>query len=464
MKNLLFFFLIIGILASSCSSTKKFVTAKPPKTMDSAELLLDNSFSFIHIPVTIQLKDIETFTNNALQGLVYEDNDLEEDNMKMKVWKESPIQISYENGKIKTVFSLKAQIFYRFGTNKLGFNLFDTREFNLSGIVTMHSDVGLSNWNMHTKTTLQSLIWKEHPTMKLAGQDIRITNLITPAIGLFQKQIATSIDNTIGESLTFKSNVLNALETICTPFQMSETYESWLRIVPMELYTTDAVLNKNEVSFTMGMKCILETIVGAKPKPKFDREKIILKPVATIPNKVTTNIVAISTYEDASRLMTQNFKEEEFGSGNKKVSVKKVEIWLNHKKMVLGLEVVGSVNGTIYLSGYPQYNNITQEVYFDQLEYVLDSKSVLAKTANWLASKTILLQLQESCRYSIKTNIEEGKENINNYLNHYSPLPGVFINGTLKEFEFQNIQLTNTAIVAFIKINGTVGIEVNGLE
>ncbi len=94
----------------------------------------------------------------------------------------------------------------------------------------------------------------------------------------------------------------------------------------------------------------------------------------------------------------------------------------------------------------------------------MDSKSVLAKTANWLASKTILLQLQESCRYSIKTNIEEGKENINNYLNHYSPLPGVFINGTLKEFEFQNIQLTNTAIVAFIKINGTVGIEVNGLE
>jgi len=464
MKYLFFFFFLSIFLFSSCSSSKKLTPLKPPRTFDAPELVLDNSFSFINIPVTIQLKDIETFTNNALHGLVYEDNDLDEDNMKMKVWKEAPIKISFEKGKIKSIFALKAQIFYRIGTNKLGFDWFDTREFNMSGTVTLLSDVGLSNWNMNTKTTMQSLVWKEHPTMKIAGQDIRITHLITPAVGLFQKGIAASIDKAIGESLNFKPNVLDALETICKPIQMSEIYESWLRIVPVELYTTDALLNNEEVRFTMGMKCILETIVGEQPIPKFNRDQIILKPVTNIPNQVSTRIIAISSYEDASRWMTRNLENVEFGSGNKKVTIHKVEIWQNNKKLVLGLELAGSVKGTIYLSGYPQYNNTTQEVYFDQLEYALNTKSILAKTANWLASKTILLQLQESCRYSIKPNLDEGMENIKKYLNNYAPIPGVFVNGSLNIMEFQNIQLTNTAIVAFIKINGTLAIEINGLE
>jgi hypothetical protein len=33
-----------------------------------------------------------------------------------------------------------------------------------------------------------------------------------------------------------------------------------------------------------------------------------------------------------------------------------------------------AVNGTIYLAGFPQYNDKTKEVYFDQLDYALIQK------------------------------------------------------------------------------------------
>lgn len=440
------------------------MTTKPAKGTDVEQVVTKQEPSFINIPVTIQLKDIETLTNNTLTGLIYEDADFEDDDLKMKIWKEAPIKITYEKGKIKTVFPLKAQLFYRIGTRKLGFDLFDTREFNLNGTVTMLSDVGLSNWNLKTNTTLISLVWKEHPTMKLLGQNVVITNLIIPAIALFKDDIVNSIDNALAKSMNFKPQVLNALELICKPFQMSSTYDSWLRIIPDELYTTDATLTKEEIHFTMGMKCFMETIVGVEPKAKFDRNKIVLKPVKTIPNRVTTTIAAISTYEHASQLMTANFKGQEFGSGSKKVTVQDVELWQNNKKLVIGLTMKGTVNGTIYLTGYPQYNAVTQEVYLDQLDYVLDTKSVMAKTANWLASKSILLQLQQYCRYSIKPNLDEGKSNISTYLNNYVAMPGVFINGKLGEISFKEIQLTNDAIVAFIEIDGTVALSIKGIE
>ena len=132
--------------------------------------------------------------------------------------------------------------------------------------------------------------------------------------------------------------------------------------------------------------------------------------------------------------------------------------------MVIALDMLGTINGTIYLTGFPQYNDKTKEIYFDKLDYVLDTKSKLMRTANWLAQGLILKKIQENCRYSLSPNLEEGKKNIMAYLNNYSPMPGVFVNGKTDNIQFQKIQLTNQAIIAFIKINGTVSVSVDGLK
>jgi hypothetical protein len=132
--------------------------------------------------------------------------------------------------------------------------------------------------------------------------------------------------------------------------------------------------------------------------------------------------------------------------------------------MIIALDVIGSINGSIYLTGFPQYNDQTKELYFDKLSYVLDTKNKLMRTANWLAQGIVLRKIQESCRYSIIPNLEEGKQNILKYLKNYSPMPGVFVNGKTEDIQFQKIQLTNKAIIAFIKVNGTISVAVDGLK
>jgi hypothetical protein len=86
------------------------------------------------------------------------------------------------------------------------------------------------------------------------------------------------------------------------------------------------------------------------------------------------------------------------------------------------------------------------------------------RTANWLAQGLVLRKIQESCRYSIVPNLEEGKQNMATYLKNYSPMPGVFVNGKIEDIQFQKIQLTNKAIIAFIKVKGTVNVSVDGLK
>lgn len=456
-------FLLVLILFSSCATTSK-ITALRPEPDDASPLVYENTPSFINIPIAIKLKDIENQTNKFMTGMIYDDNRIEDDNVEMKIWKLAPISIENLNGKIKTVLPLKAAIKYRIGTDKLGIALYSTQEFNLNGNITLMSDVNLSNWKLNTKTEFKSLDWNESPTVVVMGKSIPITFLINPTVKLFKSKIERTIDEAIEKSMDLKPNVLDALEKICTPFQMNEAFESWLRIVPIELYATDAKFKKEILTLEMGLKCNMETLIGQKPVSKFDRNKIVLKSVTEMPDKILANIVAVSSYQDASKIITKNFAGQEYGNGSKKVTVQNVSIWHKNGKMVIALEMLGSINGTVYLTGFPQYNETTKEIYFDQLDYVLDTKSKLLKAANWLAQGMVLKKIQESCRYSIQPNLEEGKQSMMNYLKNYSPMPGVFVNGKIDDIQFQKIQLTNKAIIAFIKVNGNVKVAVDGIK
>ena len=88
----------------------------------------------------------------------------------------------------------------------------------------------------------------------------------------FKSKIENAIDESIKNSLNFKPYVLNTLEEISKPVQLSEEYESWLRILPNELYVTDAELKKNKITMEMGLKCSIETIIGKTPQKKFDKK------------------------------------------------------------------------------------------------------------------------------------------------------------------------------------------------
>jgi hypothetical protein len=458
-----FSLLLVLILFSNCSTTSKIAALKPEPD-DAAPLVYENSPSIINIPVSIRLKDIENQTNKALTGVIYEDKNIEDDDVQMQISKYAPITIENLNGKIKTVLPLKANIKYRIGTDKFGIALYSVQEINLNGNITLLSDVKLSNWKMNTKTEFKSLDWNETPSIMMLGKSVPITYLINPTIKLFKSKIERAIDDAISNSMDFKSNVLDALDKIATPVQMDEKFNTWLRIVPTELYSTDAKFKNEAINLSMGMKCNMETLIGQKPTAKFDRSKIVLKPVTEIKDEIAANIVAISTYADASALLTKNFSGQEFSSGSKKITVQNVSLWQKNGKMVIALDLLGSINGTIYLTGFPLYNETTKEIYFDKLDYVLDTKSKLLKAANWLAQGVILNKIQSNCKYSIKANLEEGKLSMMKYLKNYSPTPGVFVNGTIGDIMFQKIQLTNSSIVAFIKINGTVNVSVNGLK
>lgn len=463
MKSSIFTLSLICVfqLLVSCSTTKKIEALRPDPSNDSP-IVFKNKTSFVAMPITITLSEIEHQLNKNLSGLIYNDTLLSDDKTQMKIWKTAPILLSEKNGNIISIIPLKIWAKFKYGTDFMGLN--DTREISINGTITLNSASQLSNWKLSTQSKIESFDWSESPSILVAGKNVPITYIINPTLRIFKDKIAKKIDDAIEKTCNFKPHVLKVIENLSVPFKTSERYETWFKMVPIELYVTDAVLSKSKINLSMGLKCTMQTMVGQQPKNGFDASKLVLKPVSNIPENTTASVVAVSTYESASNIVTKNFQGQEFGSGSRKITVQKVALWHKDGKIVIALDVLGSINGTIYLAGIPNYNSITKEIYFDQLEYVLNTKSLLLKSANWLMQGSILSKIQESCRYSIKGNLEEGKQSLKPYLTNYTPMKGVAVNGTLNDLEFEKVELTDKAIIAFITISGKLKIKVDGME
>lgn len=453
--------IFVSLFFNGCSTTQKIEALKPLPS-DDTPMVYNTKTSFVNMPLEISLKEIEAQLNKTLSGEIYNDSNLQDDNTEMKISKTGPIRLVEKNGKIQTIMPLKIWSRLKYGTEFMGMN--DTREINLNGTITMTSDVKLSNWKMSTHSKIDDFEWSESPSIVVAGRNVPITYIINPTLSIFKSKIAKKIDEAIESSCDFKPYVLNVLEKMSTPFLTSEQYQTWFKLIPIEVYVTDAVLNKTKINMELGLKCNMQTMVGMQPKNTFDRKEIQFKAVTKIPEKLTANIAAISTYESASRIITSNFKGKEFASGSRKIVVQNVSLWQKDSKIIIALDMTGSINGTIYLAGIPNYNAVTKEIYFEQMDYVLNTKGLLTKTANWLLQGVILKKIQENCRYSIKENLEEGKKSLLPYLNNYSPMKGVFVNGTTSDLEFEKVEVTNKAIIAFITTTGKMNVKIDGME
>ncbi|HNP33042.1 MAG TPA: DUF4403 family protein [Flavobacterium sp.] len=460
-RKVTYFILVLSLIFNSCSTTQKIEALKPLPS-DDAPMVYNTKTSFVNMPLQITLKEIESQLNKTLNGEIYNDSNLDDDKTEMKITKTAPIRLIEKNGKIQTVLPLKIWSRFKYGTDFMGLN--DTREINLNGTITMTSDVKLSNWKMSTTSKIEDFEWAESPSILVAGKNVPITYIINPTLSIFKSKIAKKIDEAIENSCDFKPYVLDVLEKMSTPFLTSEQYQTWFKLIPIEVYVTDAVLDKTQINMNLGLKCNMQTMVGLKPKASFDRTAVQFKAVTKVPEKLTANIAAISTYESASRIISSNFNGKEFASGSRKITVQNVALWQKDGKIIVALDMTGSINGTIYLSGIPNYNAVTKEIYFDQMDYVLDTKGLLTRTANWLLQGVILKKIQENCRYSIKENLDEGKKSLLPYLNNYSPMKGVFVNGTMSDFEFEKVEVTNKAIIAFITTTGKMNVKIDGMD
>ena len=181
-------------------------------------------------------------------------------------------------------------------------------------------------------------------------------------------------------------------------------------------------------------------------------------------NDFNVSLANLISYPNAAALIQKNFAGQTFQSGKRSVTINKIDLWGKDGKLIIALDMTGSVNGTFYLSGTPMYNADTKEIYLDQVNFVLDSKNKLLKLGDWLAHGIIVKKIQQSCKFSIASQLAESEKVLKNYLNNYQPIKGVNVSGNITTLSPNKIILTPTNIIALITATGQVAVRIQGLD
>ena len=156
-------FLAMLIAISSC---KTIQVEKPPESYLNA--VFKPEISTISIPIKLNMMDIEKSVNRQFLGLIYEDNDLSDDNMQIKIWKSKSFEFKAENNQLKYTIPLKIWTKFGWKIERFGMSISDYYEANGELSISFSTGITINqDWDIITSTKIVSHQWISRPTMRV---------------------------------------------------------------------------------------------------------------------------------------------------------------------------------------------------------------------------------------------------------------------------------------------------------
>jgi len=465
-------FAAIGLAQWSCRSK----TTSPKKPMEEylysdAEIQKEKHLSVLNLPIEMPVSELETQINAQLKGLIYEDDSFEDnggDNLKAKVWKINPIRVVAKDSTFLFEVPLKIWVNAGYKVSPLGINLSGYKDTEFSIKIRLISKIGISpNWKLHTETYVDSYDWISEPNVKVAGIRIPIKSMVSRLLNHNFEKITQAIDNQVAGGIEVKKYVEAAWNLARQPILLSKEFDTWLVVTPTAIIMTPLLVTNNILRSSIGIKGFTQTITSAvkptvKPAPKL--------PDLTITDKVTSDfrigLISLVSYEDAARMATAQLAGQKYSflGGKYNVEVSSIEMYGQNERLIIKAGLKGSISGSIYLKGIPYYDPATQQLSLKDLDYDLDTKNTIIKTAGWLLQGKFSKMMEKEMVFPVGTQMNEAKKSVQQILSNYKVTDGVQIKGTLLEITPDKVYLTPKHIYSVVFAQGNINLRVEGLR
>jgi len=173
------------------------------------------------------------------------------------------------------------------------------------------------------------------------------------------------------------------------------------------------------------------------------------------------NLDIRASYDSLSAFVEKEFVGEEFDFKGKKIFVTGIKIsGAQDQKLVFKMDFDGVKKGSVYLTGTPILDTIMQKISMKNLDFDIQTKSVLLKTAKWMFNKKILEELEKNTVFELKDLLNESKSNIVSAINA-EITKGVKMSGAVNQISLQEIYLDKGNMLLRSEVTGTLKIKID---
>ncbi|QHV99285.1 DUF4403 family protein [Spirosoma endbachense] len=469
MSRILVVYLAFGWLMLSCQPSQKRLNPQAPKeayNTTEMEVRNDRFLSTVHVPVSIALGDIERQINAQVNGVIYEDNSLEDnnnDNFMTKVWKRGTIIVNAQDSLFH--FTVPLRIWAKAGVSVLGFTQYKETEFEIDLRFKTKFDLD-HDWTVHTQTQADGYGWVRRPTVSVVGVNIPITNIVGRLIDKNLGTITKTLDQQIRRNVDLRTPVLKAWNTLREPYLISEKYRTYLQVVPKRVLITPLRFEGRTIRATIGIEGFTLTTTGARPDIRPAVSLPDLTVVSQVKDDFQIGLLSEASYQEAARIVADEFvgKSFSFSENRYTITITSMEMYGQNENLIIKAGLKGTINGDIYLRGRPYYDARSQTISLKDLAYDLDTKNILQQSASWLLKGTFARTLEKQLTIPVGSQIAEMQKLLQDKLKNNQLAKGVVVNGRIDEIKPDQVYLTPTSLLAVVNARGRIDVKVDGLQ
>ncbi len=423
--------------------------------------------SSVSIPIRVPISELNATANASVENLIFQDDsyaDNNNDQFKVKVWKNGQIRII--PGKSQNlIIEVPIKVWAEKGIGTLGVYTYQNTSFE----TTMYFNTQLTftpNWTIKTQTSAAGYKWVTKPTLDFGKIKVPITSFVENSLKKQQSEFGPMIDQQLASKLNFYPSILSVINLFAQPTEISQEYNTWLKITPTAANIAPLTLYSNAIDANLGIDVFSETFTGFQPKSNVELKTLPpLNFVTKIPNTFLLKTTANIPYFKATEIAKQYFlnKEFDFREGKSKIKITDIKVYKDDQRTVVEIQTQGSVNGVSFISGIPIYDASKRKIVLTDSKFKIRTSNILHKTASLLFKGKIIKMIEQEYGIPTKDLEDTSKKSIEEAFNKlYSN--GMKVTGRVQSLHPSKILVTDAGLTAIIDTKASLQVYINNLN
>jgi hypothetical protein len=419
--------------------------------------------SSITMPVTIPLSEISNMINASVKDLIFQDDsytDNNNDQFKVKVWKTRPIRLVGSTNQ-SILIEVPLKIWAEKGIGTLG--IYSYQETTFETVMYFKTALDFkNNWSISTFTQPTGFKWVKKPVLDFGKIQIPITSLVEKSLKEQQYNFCKTIDQQMASQLNFQQYAVLAWNAFSQPFSISEEYNTWLKITPINVNITPLKFYGNQINTNIGIDIFSETYTGTKPEASQPAKAVMnFNFIPLLADQFVLQTTANIPFSEATSIAKKTFLNKEFDIRDSKVKISDIKVYGEENRIMIEADTEGYVNGTAFISGIPVYDETKRKIVLSDTKFKLKTANILQKLATSLFKGKIVKMIEDE--YGIPTAELEttSKKSIEEAFNkeYYK---GLKMTGRVANLKPHQILLNDSGITAVIDTNANLRFTLKG--
>ncbi len=448
------------ILLSACATLR---IEKPPESY--TEKPASPKYSTINIPFQFNAGTIERLINKQLTGLIYADtsfDDNNQDNLMIKAWKKDNIRINIVKNEFQYSVPLRIWINKKFSIGSFGFSLSDTKEVNAEILLKFRTKVSVNkNWTLSTATFSDGYEWISTPQIRLGAISVPVPYLSDLIVSGNLSAMNSGIDKALQGMVDIRKTMQKVWTDIQAPVKVSADYPLWARITPVEVSMLPLQGNTGILNPTVGITAITELYYNEVPDSIVRDQLPDLKITSRLDNEFNINLPVRVPFDQINLLAKQQLTGYTMNQGKYHIRVKDLFFYGSGDKLVVALNVEGSLNGTIYMAGRPYYDRDSMAVRIRDVDFDIRTKNVLVKSASWIYHQGLINMVKDKLSYPIGDQLIQNRKLLQDYLDENQKLDMFRINGKITKLDIEDFRITRKSVNVLCIFSGKISVSLN---